>query len=97
MSDPYKTGPDLQGDSGSWRLFVWISFCLALSLCMIGVLYLPVDWWIRGYFGMGILFLTASTLMLSKTLRDQHEHERLVNRVKNARTEQVLSQFDRPV
>lgn len=44
---------------------------------------------------MGTLFLTASTLTLSKSLRDRHEYERLINRVKNARTEQALNQFER--
>ena len=63
-------------------------------MMLVGIWYLPVDWWIKGYLIMGTLFLTASTLTLSKTLRDRHEYERLVNRVKSAWTEQVLSKYE---
>ena len=94
MSAPY-TNPDLLGDSASWSSFIWISFITSISLMLGGIWFLPVDWWIRGYLYMGTLFLTASTLTLSKSLRDKHEYTRLINRVKNARTEQVLSQFDK--
>lgn len=94
MTTPH-TNPDILGDSNSWGSFIWISFLVSISLMIVGIFFLPVDWWIRGYMYMGTLFLTASTLTLAKSLRDRHEYERLVNRVKNARTEQVLSQFDR--
>lgn len=92
-ANPY-TNPDVIGDSPAWLSFIWIAFATALSLMVVGIYFLPVDWWIKGYLYMGTLFLTASTLTLSKSLRDKHEHERLVNRVKSARTEQVLSQFE---
>lgn len=90
---PY-TNPDLLGDSPAWLGFIWIAFTISLSAMLIGVWYLPVDGWIKGYLLMGTLFLTASTLTLSKSLRDRHEFERLVNRVKTARTEQVLSRYE---
>lgn len=94
MTNKYNN-PDLIGDSPAWMSFVWIAFTLSITLMVVGIYYLPVDWWIRGYLYMGTLFLTASTLMLSKTLRDRHEFDRLVNRLKSARTEQVLSQYDK--
>ncbi|WP_221088199.1 YiaA/YiaB family inner membrane protein [Deinococcus aquaedulcis] len=86
--------PDLQGDSPAWLSFIWIAFLVSLSLLLLGIYFIPVNWWIKGYLYMGTLFLTASTLTLSKSLRDKHEHERLVNRVKHARTEQVLSKYE---
>lgn len=92
-ASPY-TNPDVIGDSPAWLSFIWIAFSISLVLMLIGIYYLPVDWWIKGYLYMGTLFLTASTLTLSKSLRDKHEYERLVNRVKSARTEQVLSQYE---
>ncbi len=88
------TNPDLLGDSPAWMSFIWLAFGIAMTLMIVGIYYLPVDWWIRGYLYMGTLFLTASTLTLSKALRDRHEYERLVNRVKSARTEQVLSKYE---
>ncbi len=94
MTNP-QANPDLLGDSSSWTSFIWISFVTSIVLMLVGIFFLPVDWWIRGYLYMGTLFLTASTLTLSKSLRDRHEYERLVNRVKSARTEQAINQFDR--
>ena len=94
MTNP-QANPDLLGDSSSWTSFIWISFVTSIALMLVGIFFLPVDWWIRGYLYMGTLFLTASTLTLSKSLRDRHEYERLVNRVKSARTEQAINQFDR--
>lgn len=88
------TTPDILGDSPAWMSFIWISFAVSITLMIIGIYYLPVDWWIRGYLYMGTLFLTASTLTLSKALRDRHEYDRMVNRVKSARTEQVLSKYE---
>lgn len=86
MSSPY-TNPDLHADSPAWHSFIWIAFVVSMTLMVVGIYYLPVNWWIRGYLYMGTLFLTASTLTLSKTLRDRHEHERLVSRTRAARTE----------
>ena len=86
--------PDLVGDSPAWLSFIWIAFLISISLMLLGIFFIPVDWWVKGYLYMGTLFLTASTLTLSKSLRDRHEYERLVNRVKSARTEQVLSKFE---
>jgi hypothetical protein len=86
--------PDLVGDSPAWLSFIWIAFLVSISLMLLGIFFIPVDWWVKGYLYMGTLFLTASTLTLSKSLRDKHEYERLVNRVKSARTEQVLSKFE---
>ncbi|MFC4427538.1 YiaA/YiaB family inner membrane protein [Deinococcus navajonensis] len=88
------TNPDIVGDSPAWMSFIWISFTVSMTLMIIGIYYLPVDWWIRGYLYMGTLFLTASTLTLSKALRDRHEHDRMINRLKSARTEQVLSKYE---
>ncbi|GHF28733.1 hypothetical protein HNQ07_000953 [Deinococcus metalli] len=90
---PY-TAPDLIGDSPAWLGFIWLAFLISMAAMLVGIWYLPVDAWMRGYLLMGTLFLTASTLTLSKSLRDRHEYERLVNRVKTARTEQVLSQYE---
>lgn len=83
---PY-TSPDMPSDSPAWSSFIWLSFAIAISLMIVGIYYLPVDWWIRGYLYMGTLFLTASTLTLSKALRDKHEYERAVSRIRNMRAE----------
>ncbi len=39
---------------------------------------------------MGVVMLVQSCVTLTKTIRDQHEAERLVNRIEDARTERLL-------
>ena len=78
----------------AWRIQVWISFSLSLSLCFIGIYNLPVNWWIKGYFIMGIVFLIASCFGLAKTLRDDQEIGKLVNRVKEAKMNKIINEFE---
>jgi hypothetical protein len=39
---------------------------------------------------MGVVMVTSSTIILSKTLRDQHEGAKLHNKIEEARTEKLL-------
>ena len=86
--------PTIHQDSPAWILFVYVSFLLSLSLMCLGIDLLLVSLWIKGYFVMGLFFLTGSTLTLSKTVRDQHEARRLVNRVSQAKTEEMLNRYE---
>ncbi|NTW97362.1 MAG: hypothetical protein HGB28_02300 [Oscillochloris sp.] len=83
-----------QKDSPAWIAFVWISFVISSALMILGVWYLPVDSWVKGYFAMGFFFTIGSTFSLSKTLRDQHESRRLLNRIVDAKTEKILHDYE---
>jgi hypothetical protein len=54
---------------------------------------LPLDIWAKGYLGMGLFFLVSSTISVSKTLRDKHEFDRIINRVEEAKTEKILQEY----
>ncbi|MDA8018145.1 MAG: hypothetical protein MPN21_11925 [Thermoanaerobaculia bacterium] len=86
--------PDLYKDSPGWLFFVKASFVLSAVAMAIGIWLIPTDPWVKGYLFMGEIFLIGSTISVSKTLRDQHEHEKLVNKLRVARTEKMLSQYD---
>ena len=58
----------IQRDSTAWRWFVKICFMIATGAVGVGIYYLPADYWVKGYMGMGALFLTGSTIMLTKTI-----------------------------
>ena len=55
-----------------------------------GIFFLPLDWWSRGYLAMGVIALVQSCVTMTKTIRDQHEAAKLVNRIEDARTERLL-------
>ncbi|MCB0850637.1 MAG: hypothetical protein KDD63_00220 [Bacteroidetes bacterium] len=82
-------------NTSAWRFQVWASFIISLGLTMGGVFYLPVDFWIKGYLAMGLMFLIGSCFSLAKTIRDDHEASSLINRVKQAKTEKMLSEFEK--
>jgi len=85
--------PNLNEDSASWNVFVHIAFILSLGMMCFGVYVLPASGWIKGYFGMGLFFLVSSTITLSKTMRDQHEARKIVNRLNEAKTEKILKDY----
>lgn len=80
--------------TAAWKFQVWISFLLSFVLTLGGIFYLPVDFWIKGYLAMGLVFLIGSCFSLAKTLRDEHEASTFVNRVKQAKTEKILTEFE---
>lgn len=80
-------------DSPSWVFFVKCSFACALGGMIFGVTVMPVEIWMRGYMILGTLFLTGATFTLSKTLRDQFEGAKLINKLAQARTEKLLKDY----
>lgn len=86
--------PTMREDSPAWFFFVWVSFIVSVMLMCIGIYFVPVDAWIRGYLGMGLFFVVGSTFTLSKAVRDQHETEKLINRISEAKTERMLHEFE---
>lgn len=81
-------------DTPSWIFFVKASFACALGGMLFGVIVMPVEIWMRGYMILGTLFLTGSTFTLSKTLRDQFESSKLINKLAQARTEKLLKEYN---
>jgi hypothetical protein len=80
--------------SSGWIIQVWISFILSITATTVGIFYTPVDSWIKGYLGMGVFFSVASTVSLSKTVRDLHESQRITSRVDEAKLEKILAEHD---
>jgi hypothetical protein len=63
----------------------------SLSLMLGGIFFLPLDLWIKGYLLMGVSMLVSSTVIVTKTMRDVQESNRLVNKLEEARTEKLLA------
>jgi hypothetical protein len=81
-----------QKDSASWIFYSWAAFALSVTMTSVGIIYLPVDNWVKGYVGMGLAFSVGSTLTLAKTQRDLHESKRIISRIEEAKVEHLLSQ-----
>jgi hypothetical protein len=67
-----------------------ISFGVASLAVGIGITYLPVDRWTRGFLAIGCLFLVSSAFTLAKCVRDHQEQ----NDAHQARLDKVLAEHD---
>jgi hypothetical protein len=81
----------LDRPSGAWVNFCYISFGASVLMVGGGIFALPLDWWVRAYFAMGMGMVVQSCFTLAETVRDLHEAGRMINRIEEARTEKLLS------
>jgi hypothetical protein len=84
----------IQRDSDAWLFSVKVCFAIALLSTGAGTAVLPVSLWVKGFVGMGLLFCIGSAFTLAKTLRDAHEADKIINRISEARAEEMLSRRD---
>ncbi|NCO75844.1 MAG: hypothetical protein GW795_09365 [Cyanobacteria bacterium] len=83
-----------QSHSNAWVIQTWLSFIISISATSLGIIYLPVDIWIKGYMGMGLIFSVGSTVSLTKTQRDIHESSRMIAKIEEAKVERILAEHN---
>ncbi|MDE2361449.1 MAG: hypothetical protein KGM42_02130 [Hyphomicrobiales bacterium] len=88
--------PNAQTHSSGWKTFTYVSFGASLVMVAGGILFLPIDLWMKGYLAMGAMMLIQSCITVTKTQRDIHEAAKLVNRIEDARTERLLMEVGKP-
>ena len=76
--------------SPAWVVFTYVSFAGALAMVVIGIILMPIDLAMKGYLAMGVIMLIQSCVTLTKTIRDNDEAGKLVNRIEDAKTERLL-------
>jgi hypothetical protein len=70
------------------------AFAISIVALVIGIVWLPVDPWIRAFLGLGTLFTVSSAFALAKCVRDRQEEAYLSSRVDRARVDKLLSEHD---
>jgi hypothetical protein len=76
--------------SPAWVVFTYVSFAAALAMVVVGIILMPIDLAMKGYLTMGVAMLIQSCITLTKTIRDNDEAGKLVNRIEDAKTERLL-------
>lgn len=71
-----------------------LSFGVALVAVGVGIVYLPVDGWVRAFLALGLLYTVTSAFTLAKCIRDRQEDTYLVSRVDQARLDKLLAEHD---
>jgi hypothetical protein len=79
--------------SNGWILFVKLTFAISLISMGLFIFFMDGSLLVKGYMALNSLFLVSSTIMLSKTLRDEHEAERLLNKINEAKTNKILKEY----
>jgi len=79
-----------QPHSNAWVTFTYVSFAASAFLIAIGIFFLPIDLWMKGYLTMGIVMLIQTCITLTKTVRNNHESGRLMNRIEDAKAKRLL-------
>jgi hypothetical protein len=87
--------PNTQTHSAAWVTFTYISFAVSLFMVAVGIFFLPLDPWVKGYLAMGVVLLVQSCVTVTKTMRDMHEGDRLANRLEDAKAERILMDFSK--
>ena len=84
---------NVQSNSQSWLFFVKVSFAVSLLAMAAGIVMIPADLMVKGYLAICALFVVSSTITMSKTLRDDHESQRLINKISEAKTQQIIKEY----
>src|SRR4051812_43037219 len=71
-----STSPQVQPNTTT-AFFVQavISFAVSSFAVAIGVIYLPVNVWVRAFLALGMLYVITSTFALAKCVRDKQESD----------------------
>ena len=72
--NPPVAAPIVRRDTRAWRVQVWVSFGIALTLCATGLAYLPGQDLDRAFMVMGYVFCMSSVFAVSKYVRDREQH-----------------------
>ena len=87
--------PNAPQHSRTWVTFTYASFLGSAAMMALGILFMPLDIWMKAYFAMGVVMLIQSCVTVTKTMRDVHESAKLVNRIEDAKAERLLREVGR--
>ena len=80
-------------NSASWLFFVKLTFGISIAGMAAFVFFMSGDLLTKGYLALNSLFMVSATIVLSKTLRDEHETSKLSNRISEAKTNKILKEY----
>ncbi|WP_405018756.1 YiaA/YiaB family inner membrane protein [Kitasatospora sp. NBC_00070] len=80
--------------TNAYYLQAVLSFALASAALVIGIAYLPVDPWMRGFLAVGLLYEVTAAFTLAKVVRDRQDAGQISSRVDQARLDKLLAEHD---
>ncbi|WP_261396494.1 YiaA/YiaB family inner membrane protein [Photobacterium rosenbergii] len=77
-----------------WLNYAKLTFIIAVTAMIISIVMLPGDLLIKGYYSICSLFLISATITLSKAVRDEAESKKLLQKLEEAKTAQLLNELE---
>ncbi len=72
--------------SPAWINFSMGSFAIAAAMMAGGIFFLEASFAAKGFYAMSALMLVHASISVTKTLRDNEEATKFLNKVEDART-----------
>lgn len=82
--------------SHAWNMFTMGSFVIAAGMMAGGIYFLEASFAAKGFYAMAALMLVHTAVSATKTLRDNEEAGKLINKIEDAKTEKLLMDINRP-
>ncbi|NJL14625.1 MAG: hypothetical protein HC913_17560 [Microscillaceae bacterium] len=95
MSDSQKEKIMSSANTSSFYAMAWLSFIIATVGMLVGIVYMPLNLELKAFFALGYFYTVSSCFTLAKTIRDKHEAEQFHNRLKDAKYEKFLNEYER--
>jgi hypothetical protein len=81
--------------SSAWTTFTYLSFGVAAVMMAGGIYFMEAGFAAKGFYAMSALMLVHTTVSISKTLRDDQEASKMINKIEEARTEKLIMEMNR--
>jgi hypothetical protein len=82
-------------NSHAWTMFTVGSFIVAAAMMAGGIYFLEASFAAKGFHSMSAIMLVHTAISITKTLRDNEEASKLINRIEDAKTEKLLMEVNR--
>ncbi|GAA1765551.1 MULTISPECIES: YiaA/YiaB family inner membrane protein [Streptomonospora] len=89
-----STTPVRPSTTSAFYLQSALSFGVSAVAVGTGIVFLPVDAWMRAFLALGVLYVITSAFTLAKCVRDRQEETTVSGRVDQARLDKLLAEHD---
>lgn len=82
-------------NSHAWNQFNMVNFVIAAVMMAGGIFFMDAGFAAKGFYAMSALMLVHTSISATKTLRDNQEARRMVNKIEDAKTEKLLMDINK--
>jgi hypothetical protein len=86
---------NLVRNSNAWNMFTIASFIVAAAMMAGGIYFMEASFSAKGFYAMAAIMLVHTSVSVTKTLRDNAEAAKLINRIEDAKTERLLMEVNK--